>query len=174
MKLFDPSLENLINIAEDSVYEGNYQLATDLLISGLMDEPAYAKLHYTMGWMNHYYVDNKGKAVANYRWAIHFDAEYSNAYKNLVEIYEADRKLASLRSLMQQAENTLNIEKDFIYTVLGKVAEMEGDFKNAIVYYRKALTACVDNDDVDELKKHIRRAKAKRIKKSWEKWQLKS
>lgn len=174
MKLFDPSLENLINIAEDSIYAGNYQLATDLLTSGLMDEPAYAKLHYTMGWMNHYYVDNKRKAISNYEWTIHFEPEYINAYRNLVEIYEADKKLDPLRSLMRKAENTRNLDKDFIYSVLGKVSEMEGDFKNAIVYYKKALAACVDNEDADELKKHIKRAKVKRMKKNWEKWQLRS
>lgn len=58
--------------------------------------------------------------------------------------------------------------------MLGKAAEVEGEFSEALSFYRKALVFCIDNDYSKELKQNIKRTKFKRFKKNWEKWQLKN
>lgn len=174
MKLFDQSLEELIKIAEETIYSGNCQQAIKLLESGLLDEPGYPKLHFTIAWMYHHYIEDKALAEQHYQLAIHFDSEYKEAYKYLAELYFDNKKLGGLQWLMSKAEKAEEVEKDFVYAMLGKVAEVEGEFAEALRYYRKALIFCIDNDYSKELRQNIKRTKFKRFKKSLEKWQLKS
>ena len=154
MKTFDKLLEELIKIAEQEIYAGNYNQANQLLESGLMDEPGYAKLHYTLGWMNHFHTDNKALAERHYQLTIHFDPEFKDAYEYLSDLYYDHKKLVGLKLLMAKAEKVSEIEKDFVYSILGKVAEAEGNYSEALRYYKKALIHCMDNDDSKELKQN--------------------
>lgn len=174
MKLFDESLEELINIAEQTVYSGNPHQAIKLLKTGLNDEPGYPRLHFTMAWIYHYYLEDKAMAERHYQLAIYFDVEYKDAYEYLAELYYTNKKLKGLKLLMKKAGEAPEIEKDFVYSMLGKVAETEGNFAEALRCYRKALNSCMDNSDAKELKQNIKRTKLKRFKNSWKKWQLKS
>jgi tetratricopeptide (TPR) repeat protein len=174
MKLFDQSLEELIRIAEETIYSGNYQQAIKLLETGLMEEPGYPKLHFTIAWIYHYYIEEKARAETHYQLAIYFDEEYKDAYKYLAELYYTNKKLKGLKVWLNKAMKTNEIEKDFVYSMLGKVAESEGNFTEALRCYRKALISCMDNSDAKELKQNIKRTKLKRFKNSWKKWQLKS
>jgi tetratricopeptide (TPR) repeat protein len=167
MKLFDQSLEELIHIAEQSVYEGNHQQAIKLLESGLEDEPGYPKLHYTLAWMYHHYIQNKAMAERHYQLAIYFDASYQEAYEDLADLYYYNKKLRGLKTLMNQARKTPELKQDFVNIMLGKMSEVEGNYRAALRYYRKALLVCMDNDVQLELRQNIKRAKFKRLKKSW-------
>lgn len=173
MKPFNQSIEELIKIAEQEIYAGNFHQAIKLLENGLLDEPGYAKLHYTLAWMNHYHLDNKMLAERHYQLTIFFDPEFKDAYEYLSALYYDNKKLKGLKILMAKADEVSEIEKDFVYSMLGKVAEAEAKFSDALYYYKKALIHCMDNDDSKALKLNIKRTKFKRLRKSLRKWQLK-
>ncbi|MBL3658903.1 hypothetical protein [Fulvivirga sediminis] len=173
MNIYDQYIEDLIPFAEDAIYEGDYHLAHKLLMSGLTDEPGYPKLHYTMGWMYHYYQVNEAMAERHYQLAIYFDASYVEAYENLADLYWAKRKYQPLTQLMLKAEKCEEIDKDYVYSVLGKIAETQCEYRKAIGYYRKALMSSVDNHTTKELKQDIKRTRIKKFKNNW-KWQRQS
>ncbi len=172
MILIDPSLEELIKIAEQTVYAGDFHQGIKLLEGCLAEEPGYPKLHYTLGWIYHYYLEDKSKAERHYQLAIYFNKEYKEAYEYLAELYFDNKKLKGLKILMEKAKEVEEIEKDFIYSMLGKIEEIEGNYTSALKFYRKALISCMDNETLKQMKLNIKRARFKRFKKSWVKWQL--
>lgn len=165
MKTHDESLDQLITIAEDAIYDSNYQQARRLLESGLMDEPGYPKLHYTMGWMYHYHLENEVLAERHYLLAIHFDPEYFDAYDELKEFYLSKKKYEALERLMHKAKGVDDIDLDFVYETLGLIAEKRSRFAEAIHHYRKAMMHCIDNYDAKELRQHVRRVRFKKWKR---------
>ncbi|UII21277.1 tetratricopeptide repeat protein [Fulvivirga ligni] len=173
MNIYEQYIEDLIPFAEDAIYEGDYHLAHKLLMSGLTEEPGYPKLHYTMGWMHHYYQTNEALAERHYLLALHFNPNYIEVYEDLVELYWSKRKYQALSDLMVKAEKCDDIDKDYVFGVLGKVAETQGEYRKAIGYYRKALMNSVDNHVTKELKQNIKRTRLKRFKNNW-RWQQQS
>ena len=68
---------------------------------------------------------------------------------------------------MQKAIKVKDLNKSFIFEKLGQAEEAEGNYTEAINYYKQGLIESMNNDDADELKKHIKRNKYKRIKVRW-------
>ena len=174
MKIFDRQIENLIDLAENEIFSGNYEKASNMLQGGLYDEPGYPKLHYTMGWMNHYYVENPAKAERHYNLTIHFDEEYEDAYQYLVDLYFKYKMYNKILKLMTKAQTVEKVEKQFVFETMGKVFERKALYSHAIKYYRSALVYCMDNKESKDLKQTIKRTKFKKLRKRMEKWQLKN
>ena len=172
MKTLNENLEYVIKLAEDAVYDGEYRQAENLLYSALMDEPGYAKLHYTIAWMNNFYKFNEREAEHYYLWALHFDPDYEDAFMDLVDMYLDKRQYAKLKKLMLKAEKASNPDIEFINKMLGKVAEAEKDFNTALKYYRKALMSSIDVGNSAELKQNIKRIRFKQFKTKFKRWQL--
>ncbi len=86
MVINDESIEYLISLAEDAVFDADYNQASRLLYNALYDEPGYAKLHYTLAWMYHYYQFNEEKAIRHYELSLYFDPTGDYAYRQLVEL----------------------------------------------------------------------------------------
>lgn len=170
--MYDESIEQIIVLAEDAMYNGEDRYAGKLLESGLLEEPGYPKLHYTMGWMYHYHRDHVALAERHYLLALHFDAGYSDAYEGLAQLYLKHRKFALLHRIMTKAARQENINKEFVFQVLGQAAEARGQFAKAISYYKKALMYCFDNGGTKDLRQNIKRSRLKRIKTIWKKWPL--
>ncbi len=164
MKLYDESIEQLIILAEDAVFDGNYTQAKNLLDSGLMDEPGYPKLHYTLAWMYHYYQINLALAERHYLLTIYFDKAYFDAYEELTSLYLEERKYKRLVDLMEKAGNVKRMDQEFVLTTLGQLAERQGRFGDAIHFYKKAMMHCMDNYNAKELKQHVKRTRFKRFK----------
>jgi Tfp pilus assembly protein PilF len=171
MKLHDESIEQLIRIAEDCIMDGNCEQGKRLLESALYDEPGYPKLHFTLGWMYQYYQENRSMAIRYYELAIHFDNEYEDAYRNLSYLYFSERMYPQANELLSKALCVNEMDKSFVYDRLGYIAEKQGNFPQAIKYYRHALEVCMDNEDMVELKKNIKRTRFKRFKKRIKRWQ---
>jgi tetratricopeptide (TPR) repeat protein len=171
MKKIDKSIEELIALAEQEVYAGNFHQAIKLLQNALYDEPGYAKLHYTLGWVFNYYLEDTISAVRHYRMAVYFDCTYKSAYIELAEILFEERRMKEVKNLMAKAKRVQGLDKTFIYATLGKVAEQQQSFAEALGCYRRAVVNCMDNDRLMELKQTIKRTKLKRFKKAWGMWQ---
>lgn len=157
-------LDQLINLAEDAVFDGNYTQAKRLLDNGLAFEPGYAKLHYTYAWMYHYHQVDEPMAERHYKLTLWFDAHNSDALEELTELFLKRKQYGELMKMMLEAEKLEHVDKVFVYRTIGGVAERKNNYSEAIWYYRKALIDSMDNDDVSELKQNIKRAKLKRFK----------
>ncbi len=170
MVINDESIDYLISLAEDAVFEGDYNQASRLLYNALYDEPGYAKLHYTLAWMYHYYQFNEVKAVRHYELSLYFDPTCDYAYRQLVELLMDKKRYEAVNNILLKAENAGHLDKDFIFEILGHLAEKQGDFGLAIRNYRKALMHSMDNNASKELKQNIKRTKFKKFKTYW-RWQ---
>ncbi len=170
MVINNESIEYIINLAQEAVYEGDYNQANRLLYNALYDEPGYARLHYTLGWMYHYYQFNEAKAIRHYELTLYFDASLDYAFRQLVDLLMDKKRYENVHSLLLKAENTDAMDKDFIYETLGNLAEKQGDFNIAIAYYKKALMHSMDNHASKEIKDNIKRTRFKKFKTNW-RWQ---
>lgn len=164
MKVIDEQLEHLIYLAEDAIYECDYEHAKKLLISAVYDEPGYYKLHYTLAWMYHYHQVNENLAERHYQATIHFEPGFLDAYRELSALYFKRKKYNELQILMDRASISSDIPKEFVYETRGSIQERMGNYKNAIFNYKKALMYYMDNDDLHETRKTIKRVKWKRFK----------
>lgn len=167
MDIYEEYIEYLIQLAEDSMDYGNYEEAKRLLESGLMEEPGYAKLHAKLGDLYHYNLSDLALAERHYQLAIRFKTDYEEVYEDLAALYLDNKKYKCLKYWMRKAEDVESLNKTFVYQNLGKVAEAEGDFNEAIRLYKTALMESLDNYTSGELKKHIKRNKYKRFKQRW-------
>lgn len=169
MNIYTEYIENVIQLAEDAMDHGKYDEAKKLLVSGLMEEPGYARLHAAMGDLYWYHLENLELAERHYHLAIRFYPKFESVYRELAIMYQKHNKYQGLKSLMEKAMKVADLDKSFIFEKLGQVEESEGHYKHAIQYYKQALLESLDNKDADELKKHIKRNKYKRLKIRWKK-----
>lgn len=171
MDIYEEYIENVIQLAEDAMYDGRYEEAKRLFESGLIEEPGYPKLHAKLGDMYHYHHINLALAERHYQLALHFKPDYKEIYEELTTLYLDHKKYEGIKALMKKAIKVDCVDKAFVHEKLGMVEEALGNYKEAIQHYRKGLFASLDNDNVDELKRHIKRNKYKRIKNRWKSWQ---
>ena len=174
MKIVDQTIEQLIDIAIDAIYEGEYVKARGLIDSALCDEPGYPKLHSTLAWMYHYHQENHELSERHYLLAIHFDPDYEYAWNGLMELLLTQKRYAFLQSKLLIARKNAQLDQEYILRTMGKIAERQGKFPEAIKYYREALMESTDNDDSAELKKDVKRIRMKRFKTIFRKWQPQS
>lgn len=164
MKPYDEGIELVISLAEDEVYEGNYERARSMLDGLLYEEPGYPKIHETLAWMYHFYKNNEELATRHYELVIYFDPENEDAYDSLTDLLISKKKFDKVDELMDRALKSEKIEKSFIYENKGKIRERNGQFKEAIAFYRKALLSCMNNDDMKDYRQNIRRCRFKQLR----------
>ena len=167
MNTYDEQIEQLIYLAEDAIYDCDYEYAKRLLMSAVYDEPGYFRLHYTLAWMYHYHQINEELAERHYQATVYFEPGFFNAYRELTELYLKRRKFEALEKLMDKAIACPEIPKDYVFETLGKIEERRGDFKAAILHYKRAQIHCMNNDYLRELKQTVRRVKFKQLKNGW-------
>ncbi|MEP4533741.1 MAG: hypothetical protein ABJ004_11705 [Cyclobacteriaceae bacterium] len=174
MKTVNQTIEQLIDIAIDAIYEGEYQKAKGLIESAFYDEPGYPKLHSTLAWMYHYHRENHELAERHYLLAIHFDPDYEYAWNGLIELLMTQKRYSFLRGKLLIARKNAQLDQEQILKTLGRIAERQGEFQEATKNYRLALMESTDNDDSAELKKDVKRIRMKRFKTILKRWQLQS
>ena len=167
MNMYDEYIENVIQLVDDALRESRIEEAKRLLEGALMEEPGYAKLHAKLGDLYYYETENLAMAENHYHLAIRFYPKYQEVYRDLADMYLDHRKFDGLKKLMTKALDVEGIDQAFVYEKLGQAAEAQGQYKEAIEFYRKGLFASLDNTDASELKKHIKRNKYKRLKLRW-------
>lgn len=171
MNIYEEYIENVIQLAQEAINENRLEEGRRLLESGLMEEPGYARLHAKMGDLYCYDLENLELAERHYHLAIRFNPKYQEVYSDLASMYLDHKKYKGLRMLMKKALEVEDIDRAFVYEKLGMASEAEGRYKEAIQYYKKGLFESLDNVDADELKRHIKRNKYKRLKLRWKRVQ---
>lgn len=164
MNIYEEYIESVIQLAKDAAYDDRYDEAKRLLEGALMEEPGYAKVHARLGDLYHYDLENKALAARHYELAIKFYPAYQEVYQDLVTLYQDQRNYVKLKRLLKKAIGVKALDPVFLYEKLGMSEEAQGNYREAIGYYRKGLLESLNNNDTSELKKHIRRNRYKRFK----------
>ena len=164
MNMYEEYIESVIQLAKDAAYDDRYDEAKKLLEGALMEEPGYAKLHARLGDLYHYDLENKALAARHYELAIKFYPAYQEVYQDLVTLYQDERDYVKLNRLLKRAMGVKALDRVFLYEKLGMTEEAQGNFKEAIAWYKKGMLESLDNANTAELKKHIRRNRYKRFK----------
>ena len=113
MDPYETHIENVIQLSDEALNDGNYEEARGLLENGLMEEPGYAKLHLKMGDIYQYHIQNPELSEMHYQWAIKFNPRSEEPYEELAELYNEHKKYAGLRHWIQYAEKL--IKHSFIH-----------------------------------------------------------
>ena len=171
MKTIDNELEQLITLAEDAIYDGNFDEARKMIDSGLLEEPGYANLHHTLAWMYNFHKEDATLAERHYKLTLLFDPSITEAWYQLAWFYFNKKRYETLQNLLKKAEKIEDLDKDFIFNMKGKLAELDKNYNEAIRNYRMALLNSVDNDDAKDYKDNIKRSRLKNIIKIVKKWQ---
>ena len=71
-------------------------------------------------------------------------------------------RAVELEEVLKQAEKVQSVNRSSLYDELGSLYEIKEDFDQAIENYKKAIQFSLNNDYIDDLKKHIRRCRDKK------------
>lgn len=168
------SIENIFFQADKAIDEGDIEKARELLLQILSEDPKYGQAHNHLGWLYKTKFLDPEKAEKHYRLAIKFSPGHPAAYLNYINLLRDLGRLEELEELLQKAETVRLIGKSTLYDELGSLSELKGDYRQAIEYYKKAISYSLNNNNIEDLKFHIRRCRNKldyfhsnRFRKAW-------
>ena len=85
----------------------------------------------------------------------------SYAYINYAYLLRDEDRLDELERLLNSALKIKGMNKCNVYDEFGSLYELQGDYKKAILHYKKAITYCLNDKIVTDLHNHIKRCKKK-------------
>lgn len=154
--------ENQFIKADALISEGNSADAKELLEEILAQYPDFGKAHNHLGWIYYNKLSDYERGIYHYKLAIKFDPKYAAPYLNytylLIDIgryAEAKQHIDFTLSSLENADNsTYNSE-------LGRMAEYEGQYREAYHYYKEAKKNALNPNFIDNMNANMKRVKDK-------------
>jgi tetratricopeptide (TPR) repeat protein len=154
-------IEEMFLEADKAFDNGEHTEGKKMLEQILHEEPSFGRAHNHLGWLyKNRYQDNR-KAEKHYLLAIKFEPEYTPSYINYAYLLRDEDRLNELESLLNNALKIKGMNKCNVFDEFGSLYELRGDYKNAMIYYKKAITYCLNDKIVTDLQNHIKRCKKK-------------
>lgn len=153
--------DELYLTAEAEYKNGNYTEALRLYFEVLNEEPDCAPAHNSIGWIYKTQFDDYPKAERHYHAAISANPMYPHAYWSLTYLLTDLERFAEVEQLMKRCEQIPSVDKSMIQQRLGIIAELKGDFQQAVNCYKKSLLLTISDERVDEMRKNIERCEYK-------------
>jgi tetratricopeptide (TPR) repeat protein len=141
--------------AEEAIRNSNYLQAKQLLENIILDEPATAQAHNSLGWLYRTQFDDYPRAERHYRAAINCNPGYPHPYINLIVLYTYHEQWEKLKSVANRALTTPLVDKAAVYYRLGLMEEYLQNYPDAIANYKKAIKFCLNQDTIDDYKRAI-------------------
>jgi tetratricopeptide (TPR) repeat protein len=155
-------IEDLFLEADKAFDEGNHTEGKKLLEQILHEEPVFGRAHNHLGWLyKNRYQDNR-LAEKHFLLAIKFEPEYTPTYINYAYLLRDEHRLDELEILLNTALKVKGINRCTVYDEFGSLYELRGDYKQAIVFYKKAISLCLNDKLISDLSNHIKRCKKKK------------
>jgi tetratricopeptide (TPR) repeat protein len=155
--------------AEADIRNNNYHEAFEKYENILYEEPGYAPAHNSLGWLFKTQFDNYAKAEMHFKAAIKSDKLYPHPYFHLAALLTDLERFEDLTKHLEYCLKIQTIDKAWVYYRYGMLAEMNGEYNDAIKKYQQAILNCFNNDKVKEYQADIERCKTKiEIAKSYE------
>jgi tetratricopeptide (TPR) repeat protein len=153
--------EDLYLQSEQAIKEGDLIRAKSLIEQMLMEDPRSAIAHNSMGWFYRVQFEDYEKAEKHYKAALRFNPNYPHAYWNYAYMLMDLERFADLERLMDRAGRVPAINKAMVYNQLGEMREVQGDFAEAIHWYKEAIRRSVKNDQIETYWDNIERCEEK-------------
>jgi len=154
-------IDELISEADSAITRNEPKEAKNILNEILSIEPAFSVAHNYLGWLYMYYFHNYTLAESHLRLAIKFAPAYPPAFQNLGALKVMMKQYDEAEEILRQGLSYGGSNVMYIYEELGKIYELRGKLFLARRYYKMAIKNCMDNDYMEDLRKHLRRCRLK-------------
>jgi tetratricopeptide (TPR) repeat protein len=156
------SLDNLFYKADKALDDGEFEAAKELLIQLISEEPKYGQAYNHLGWLYKNKFADTEKAEKYYQLAIQYAPNYPACYFNYIYLLRDQGRLEELAALLKKAEGVKQVLRNTYYDEMGSLYEMQGNYNEAIRYYRLAIGLTLNKNTIDDLQQHISRCIEKR------------
>jgi tetratricopeptide (TPR) repeat protein len=157
--------------AEADIRNSNFHEAFNKYEEILYEEPDYAPAHNSLGWIYKTQFENFQKAEVHFKAAIAADPLYPHPYFHYATILVDLERFEELKEFLDRCLGIRTIDKSWVYFRFGMIAELRGQFAEAISWYKKALLQTMNNDKVKDYQADIDRCITKlnisRQQKPW-------
>lgn len=153
--------EELYLEAEANIRSSNFHEAFRKYEEILYEEPDYAPAHNSLGWIYKTQFENFQKAEVHFKAAIASDPLYPHPYFHMASILVELERFEELREFLDRCLGIRTLDKSWVYFRYGMVAELRGQFSEAMDWYRKALLQTMNNDKVRDYQTDIERCQTK-------------
>jgi tetratricopeptide (TPR) repeat protein len=148
--------------ADRAFEEGNLAEGKRMLEDILREEPSFGKAHNHLGWLyKTKYMDFR-QAEKHFKLALKFEPEYPATYLNYAYLLRDLGRLNDLEELLSRALKMESTIKFKVYDEYGSLHELRGNYTKAIHYYKLAISLCLNDSAIAELRNHIKRCRKKR------------
>jgi tetratricopeptide (TPR) repeat protein len=155
-------IEEMFLDAEKAFDEGNHREGKRILEDILREEPSFGRAHNHLGWLYKSKYQDFKMAEKHYKLAIKFDPEYPATYLNYAYLLRDLHRLNDLENLLNTAVKLETVNKCGVHDEFGSLYELRGEYSKAIRCYRKAISYCLNDNILEDLKKHIKRCRKKK------------
>lgn len=154
-------LEEVLLKVDRLFWEDKYVLAKRLLQKVLEDEPGYGPVHYKLGWLYWWRLDDCENAEMHFKLALKFSPGYPMTYYGYAVFLNEVNDSVALGRLVTKAMKVKGVNLFFMHNELGKSFEMNGAFDKAVREYKTALRYTLIACEMDQLKGNIDRVNVK-------------
>jgi tetratricopeptide (TPR) repeat protein len=132
------NIESKFLRAHELVELGETWSAKHLLEEIVMEEPAYARAHYLLGWIYFDRLANYKKAEMHFKLCKKYDSLFPHNYMVYAELLAIQNKMEELMVLVSDAVTIPGIDKAFMYHKMAYAQEGRGHYSEALSYIRKS------------------------------------
>lgn len=155
-------LEELLNRANNSIKDGRYEEASNLLEEIISIDPNFGKAYNHLGYLYEVKFKDYDKGETLYKLCLEKSPLYPSVYYNYAVLLSTVGKYEDLKALLDQAINVPGIVKSTIYNEYAIMYEQMGELDKAIENYKLAGLNTLDKGVLDRAKTSIERCKSKR------------
>lgn len=154
-------VEEIYLEAEADIRNSNYHDAFQKHESIIYEEPDFAPAHNSIGWLYKTQFDNYEKAERHFLTAMSSDPLYPHPYFHLASLYIDLERINDLQKHLEKCMQIVTVDKAWVHYRYGMVAEMKGNYEDAIKNYQKAILHSFSNEKIKDYQLDMERCRTK-------------
>lgn len=125
--------------AHELIKENKISDAIQLLKSITNDSSFFLSAILTLGWLYETKVIDLEFAELYYVKALEFDGENPSAYFSYLNLLVKQNRTEKLKEHLDKGVNLKSTNKAKLFNEYGKMLELEGNYKEAVLYFKKSI-----------------------------------
>lgn len=155
-------LEEKFLAADRLIGDNQLSEAAKMLEEILAEAPDFGKAHNHLGWLFETKFKNLKRAEEHYRLALKFSPDYTAVYYNYCYLLSSLRRFDELEKILDDAIRVPGINYATIYNEYGLLREVQGNFDDAIHYFRLHIQNSFDSKSIETAAESMRRCERKK------------
>ncbi len=147
--------------ADQKIKDGKTTEALEELVSLIERFPDYGRAYNHIGFIYETKYRDPKRAAQYYQKALQYTPEYPATYLNYSLVLSTMEKFSELEALLNQGLTVEGVTKDRLYNEFGIMRELQQRYEEAIAFFKKAIKACLSEQDIELYKKNIQRCRTK-------------